>query len=154
MDELNSPANDLYATPTAHGDFLFLASDREGGMGGMDIYRSRVMGRTNFPPVNVGPAMNTADDDTAPTLRAAGFTVVFSSTRDGDAKQKESKPYNLYSSSSRVVFQHHNYSVMPSIGWIWDTYPVELVVILLSLLALIIWAIVSIVRRRRHAKTP
>lgn len=150
MDELNSPSNDVYATATAHGDFIYLASDRQGGIGGMDIYRSRSMARTNYPPVNIGPAMNSSGDDTAPTLRAAGFTVVFSSNRREDNGEKIGDSHNLYASSSRVVFQHHNYSVMPSFSWLWDNYPIELLVIILSILALVIWATVSFIKKKKH----
>lgn len=145
MDELNSPADDLYATPTRHGDFLFLASAREGGMGGMDLYRCRTIGRTNYPPENLGPAINSAADDTAPTLRAAGFSLIYSTTRDG-------KDHELYSSASRTVFQYHSYSAMPKWSWLWDNYPIQLAIIMLAVVALIGWALITgwLNRRRKN----
>ena len=134
VDELNSTANDLYPTPTRHGDFLYFASSRAGGEGGFDIYRSHLMGRTNEPPLNLGSAINSPADDMAPALRAAGLTLVFSSNRGGDGKS-----HHLYASSSRIVFQRHDYSNMPTWSWLWDNHAVPLVIIIAGLLVLIVW---------------
>jgi len=145
MNELNSPADDLYATPTRHGDFIYFASNREGGEGGLDLYRSRSIGVTNSPPVNLGPAINSPADDTAPALRAAGFTLIFSSNRDGGGKG-----HRLFSSSSRIVFPQYDYSVMPSWSWLWENYPTLLLVMILSTAVLAGWAAMSGWRRKRR----
>jgi len=144
MEELNSPADDLYAAPTRHGDFVYFASNREGGEGGFDIYRSHTIGVTNFTPVNLGPSINGPEDDTAPALRAAGFTLVFSSNREGDGKS-----HRLYSSSSRIVFKQYNYATLPSWAWLWDSYPTPIIMMILSLVALVTLAFTRGLKRKR-----
>ncbi len=138
VEALNSPDDDLYATQTRHGDFVYFASNRRGGEGGMDLYRSRSIGVTNLPPVNLGPAINSSSDDTAPTLRAAGFTLLFSSSRGGDGKGQR-----LYTSSSRIVFQQYDYSGMPSWSWLWDNHFATLVTILVSGGVLVVYVVVA-----------
>ena len=41
LETLSSPANEMDPVVTMHGDFLYFASDRDGGFGGSDLYRSR-----------------------------------------------------------------------------------------------------------------
>ncbi|MCU0355125.1 MAG: hypothetical protein MUD08_15510, partial [Cytophagales bacterium] len=65
---------------TADGNTIYFSSNRPGGAGGLDIYRS-----TKTPDgkwgeaVNLGPAVNTPYDDDAPFIHADGQTLYFSS---------------------------------------------------------------------------
>ena len=64
---------------------LFLVSTKAGGFGGQDIY---VSGRENptepwGPPVNLGPAINTASNELCPTLSIDGHRLYFVSDRAG-----------------------------------------------------------------------
>jgi hypothetical protein len=66
---INSPSGDFAPNISIDGHLLFFSSDRPGGHGGSDIYMSR---RDNpnedgwDAPVNVGPELNTADNEQAP----------------------------------------------------------------------------------------
>jgi len=61
---INSASNEI--SPFLIGDTLYFASDRVGGMGGYDIYRSELDGQGNWtPPVNLKAPMNSGADDFA-----------------------------------------------------------------------------------------
>lgn len=67
------------------GKTFFIASNRTGGMGGLDIWVS-TRASVNDPwgePVNVGAPINTASNDFCPTLSADGKTFFFASNRAG-----------------------------------------------------------------------
>lgn len=86
--ELSSPANDLAPVATPLGDFIYFASNREGGAGGLDLYRSRLridpdLGPVFDSPRSLGPSVNTAGDDTDPSLGMEGFALHFSTVVDG-----------------------------------------------------------------------
>ncbi|MCX8018954.1 MAG: OmpA family protein [Chitinophagaceae bacterium] len=60
--------------------YLYFVSSRPGGMGGSDIYVSRILpdGRCT-PAENLGPAINTAGDEQCPFLHADNQTFYFTS---------------------------------------------------------------------------
>lgn len=64
-------------------EFIFFASNREGGRGGMDIWyvsRDLAADDTDFSfPVNLGPTVNTSGDDLTPFYDAASGELYFSS---------------------------------------------------------------------------
>jgi len=66
---INSPSGDFSPNISIDGHLLFFSSDRPGGHGGPDTYMSR---RENpneddwGAPVNIGPEVNTADNEQAP----------------------------------------------------------------------------------------
>lgn len=67
---INSDANDRSPALSRDGHYLFFASTRPGGMGGLDLWVSwRAHTRDDFawqPPVNLGAAVNTASTDAGP----------------------------------------------------------------------------------------
>jgi hypothetical protein len=107
LSDLSSPANDTAPVLTDHGDFLYFASEREGGEGGSDLYRTRLKGTEG--PQNLGPEINTANNETNPAVRNAGFHLLFNSDRDQNSS-------GLYSTRSKRVVRRHDYR-MP--GWNW-----------------------------------
>ena len=102
LDTINSRGDDLQPCITAHGDFLYFASDRFGGEGGLDLYRTRISGESPTEPTNLGPVINGARDDTGPALRMHGFNLIFGSSR-GQDKDK----FQLLGTHSRRVFEEH-----------------------------------------------
>lgn len=65
---------------TADGNGLFFASSREGGYGGIDIYRSRKDPYGNWgKAVNLGSVINTSGDDKTPFVHTDSETLYFSS---------------------------------------------------------------------------
>ena len=77
---VNTPAWESQPSLAANGNLLFFASRRPGGRGGADLYAS---GRTPegawTEPINLGPAVNTPEDDMAPFFHADGRTLYFMS---------------------------------------------------------------------------
>lgn len=65
---------------TDDGKTLFFASDRPGGFGGTDIYKSRrLKSGTWGKPVNMGPKVNTEGDEMFPSVHRNGDMFFFSS---------------------------------------------------------------------------
>jgi hypothetical protein len=108
---LSSPADDTAPVVTDHGDFLYFTSRRAGGLGGADIYRARVSSDAPTAPVNLGPEVNSAGDETDPAVRNAGFHLLFNTTRDGAAA-------GLFSAKSQRVVREFDYSKLPPGEWL------------------------------------
>ncbi len=81
---LGHPVNTSYyedgASLSPDGGALYFMSEKPGGYGQADIYRSDKLGKTQWSePVNLGPAINTPYDDGAPSMAPDGKTLFFSS---------------------------------------------------------------------------
>jgi hypothetical protein len=192
LTELNSPADEMDPVVTDHGDYLYFASNRAGGFGGSDIYRSRVGGtigvsaeaepeevevedkasratgavpaakkavervaddvaakplpveRPPRRPLNLGPEINTAGNETGPALRHAGFQLIYNSDRDPQAG-------GLYAAMSKRVEQRFDSSKLPDAEWFrsnwgWIT---ALVVSFLSM----VWSLWRALFRPRSPRT-
>ena len=75
--------------PTLSNDelTLYFGSDRPGGIGGFDIWVSQRACKDCAweAPLDLGPAVNTASDETGPGLSVDGHLLFFRSTRPGGA---------------------------------------------------------------------
>jgi outer membrane protein OmpA-like peptidoglycan-associated protein/Tol biopolymer transport system component len=78
---INSPAWETHASMTVDGNTIYFVSNRkEGSYGGRDIWRCvRLPNGLWSMPVNLGPEINTADDEDAPFIHPDGVTLFFSS---------------------------------------------------------------------------
>lgn len=82
---LGGPVNkkayfDLEACITEDEDMLIIASDREGGFGGCDLYSIRKLPTGKWgTPVNLGPTINTQYDENFPVLDEKSNMLYFSS---------------------------------------------------------------------------
>ena len=87
------------------GDFLYFSSDRPGGRGGFDLYRSRLLRGRQEAPTNLGPAVNTTADELDPGPTMGGYALYFSSNRPLDSiRSGPSDDYDVYRTASREVF--------------------------------------------------
>jgi hypothetical protein len=82
---VNSTARDDNPGISADGLSLYFGSDRLGGQGNIDIWVTRRdCGNCPWkPPVNLGPPVNTAFIDGAPSLSPDGHVLFFHSNRPG-----------------------------------------------------------------------
>jgi hypothetical protein len=64
------------------GRTLYFASTRPGGLGGNDIWMTRLDGEVWTSPVNLGAPINSASSDTQPTFTSDGSTLYFVSDRN------------------------------------------------------------------------
>ncbi|MBK7130442.1 MAG: PD40 domain-containing protein [Crocinitomicaceae bacterium] len=79
-EELNTSAWETHATISPDGNYLYFVSDREGGMGGRDIYRLKKLPNGEWSKaMNLGAPINTPYDEESPFLGADNRTMYFSS---------------------------------------------------------------------------
>lgn len=68
------------AAVSPDGKTLFFASNREGGYGGLDLYMVKMNDKGFWgKPTNLGPVINTEEDDEGPFMDFDGITLYFSS---------------------------------------------------------------------------
>jgi Tol biopolymer transport system component len=81
----NGPSLDGCPFTSPDSKTFYMASNRTGGLGGIDIWVS-TRARVDDPwgaPVNLGPTINSADNDFCPTIARDGKTLYFVSNRPG-----------------------------------------------------------------------
>jgi outer membrane protein OmpA-like peptidoglycan-associated protein len=78
---LNSEFWDSQPSISCDGTIMYFVSNREGGLGGTDLWKSK-MGPNGIwgDPVNLGPTINTAGDEETPYIAPDGISLYFSST--------------------------------------------------------------------------
>lgn len=139
LSDLSSTADDTDPAVTDHGDFLYFASNRAGGLGGHDLYRARFRrqigddGQEHLVPIeptNLGPEINTAADETAPALRMEGFNLLFNTADEqtGDT---------LSSAMSKRVVRKHDYRKRPEAAWFRENIGL-MIVMLAGLIVLVV----------------
>ncbi len=83
--EVNSEADDLYPSVSADGT-LYFASDRQGGEGAWDLYRSTPADGVYGPAENLGTPINSSAWEYNPFVSADGSVLLFASlNRSGGA---------------------------------------------------------------------
>ncbi|UCF33541.1 MAG: PD40 domain-containing protein [Phycisphaerales bacterium] len=154
VDRLNTSYNEGSPAVSNFGDFLYFASDRPGGEGGFDLYRSRRLNDEHEPAHNLGDPVNSAANELDPGMAMGGYALYFSSDRfeeperasqgeDGATSpslddEEQSSPYNLYYTTSREVFAA-NETIRQSIDWaaLWYRVAPNILWALLALLLLL-----------------
>lgn len=78
--EINGKSNETHASLTADGKTLYFTSDRKGGEGDLDIYKSELDSKGEWgKPVNLGAAINTRFNEETPFVTDDGQKLYFSS---------------------------------------------------------------------------
>ncbi len=106
--EINSPANERKAVITPRENTIYFSSDRGGGNGGYDLYRSYFVEGRFLNPINFGTPINSQFDETSPTMTLEGFGIYFSSNR----KSRNFSDFYIYSSTSREVIKKFDYKAL------------------------------------------
>jgi len=79
-ENVNSKDWEPSATITPDGNTLYFSSNRPGGLGGTDLYRSvRLPNGEWSKPQNLGAPINTIYDEDAPSILADGLTLYYAS---------------------------------------------------------------------------
>jgi len=77
---INTTYDETHGTFTADGNAIYFSSDRPGGFGGKDIYISRKLPDGEWgKPKNLGPEINTPEDEDSPFIHSDGKTLYFAS---------------------------------------------------------------------------
>lgn len=74
--ELGSPGNEWFPVMTRDG-WLYFGSEREGGHGKSDLWRARWNGERFLPAENLGPEINTADQEIEAFVDPDGRYLIF-----------------------------------------------------------------------------
>ncbi len=78
--EINTKYWETHACLSADGNTLYFVSDRPGGFGGRDIYRCVLLPNGKWSKaLNLGPSVNTPEDEDAPFIHPDQQTLFFSS---------------------------------------------------------------------------
>jgi len=82
-EPLNQEVNSEYwegsCSMSADGQILYFSSERPGGYGGRDIWASVKINNDWGPAINLGPKINTDQDEDGPFIHPDGITLFFSS---------------------------------------------------------------------------
>lgn len=79
-EPVNSDANETHASFSPNGKTLYFVSDREGGLGGLDIYSATKLHDDKWGNIeNLGKAVNTPYNEETPFMHNDGMTLFFSS---------------------------------------------------------------------------
>ncbi len=152
LTALNTPYNEGAPAVSDFGDFLYFSSDRSGGFGGFDLYRSRRLKGELLAPENLGAAVNTPANELDPGMSLGGFALNFSSDRPrGNVDRERPRPYGLYLTASREVFREVE-TRHRVIAWaaIWSAVGRQLLWALLALLLLLL--MLALLRDLRQRK--
>lgn len=77
---LNTKYWETHCTVTPDGQNMYFVSDRPGGFGGRDIYRTVKLPNGQWSePINLGPVINTAYDEDSPFIAVDNKTLYYSS---------------------------------------------------------------------------
>ncbi|MBD78805.1 MAG: hypothetical protein CL840_07785 [Crocinitomicaceae bacterium] len=78
--DINSEAYESQPSLSADGRTLYFVSDREGGIGGLDIYVSHKIDENHWDtPVNLGSLINTEENEGSPFFHPNGVSLFFAS---------------------------------------------------------------------------
>ncbi|MCE6991472.1 OmpA family protein [Dyadobacter sp. CY323] len=79
-EQVNSREWESQPSLSADGHLLYFASDRKGGQGKRDIWVTSLNNKLQWTaPKNLGPAINTPDDENAPFIHANNRTLFYAS---------------------------------------------------------------------------
>jgi len=78
-DNINTIFNETHASFSPDGKILYFTSDRKGGYGGLDIYRSELTAQGWGTPVNLGPTINSPYNEETPFVTPDSRRLYFSS---------------------------------------------------------------------------
>lgn len=82
-EPINSDDNDFGTSFSGDGqNMVYVACNRDGGVGNCDLYTLTLEGDTWSEPVNMGNIVNSKEWDSQPTMSADGNTIIFSSDRE------------------------------------------------------------------------
>lgn len=78
--DLNTKYWETHCAVTPDGQQMYFVSDRPGGIGGRDIYRTVKLPNGQWSdPINLGPTINTPNDEDSPFIAVDNKTLYFSS---------------------------------------------------------------------------
>ncbi|MCZ6654627.1 MAG: hypothetical protein O7D91_16565, partial [Planctomycetota bacterium] len=110
LEMINSEFDDLGPEPSSDGKKIYFYSDRPGGSGGYDLWRSERSADGWQTPVNLGSAVNSEYNDYGPAITPDGKTLYYSSNRPSADDEVGSDP-NAWIATLREDLHHRDYDL-------------------------------------------
>ncbi|MEM9324484.1 MAG: carboxypeptidase regulatory-like domain-containing protein [Bacteroidota bacterium] len=101
---VNTAAKEMFPFVTASGDKLFFASEGHGGLGGLDIFESDIIGNEVSAPRNLGHPVNSSRDDFGLIYEDSTGIGYFASNRPG-GRGDDDIYYFIYSKPREVLLR-------------------------------------------------
>ncbi len=139
LNKLNSPFDEGKVAVTDKGNMIFFISNRPGGIGGYDLYKSYLIEDQYTEPYNFGRPVNTESDEISPTLSLEGFGLFFSSNYGS----RNPNNYYVYTTSSREVLAKYDYSIFRNL---------LIIIIIILLTIFVIWVILRLLIYKSNMK--
>ena len=139
LNNLNTPFNEGKVGVTGRGNMIFFVSDRPGGIGGYDLYKSYMIEDQYSEPYNFGEPVNTINDEISPSLSLEGFGLFFCSNNGS----RNPNNYYVYTTTSREVVTKYDYSLI--------TY-LLMILIFILLTIFVIWVIFRLLIYKNNMK--
>lgn len=113
ISAVNTESDELGPELSWDGKSLYFYSDREGGLGGYDIWVSQRGDDGAWgTPVNLGDGVNTAQNEYGPALTPDGKTLYFASNRPRPGEEEPSK--DAWRATVRERRDRHDYDLYAS----------------------------------------
>ncbi len=125
-----SGADDMDPALSPSGDLLYFSSNRRQGLGGYDLYISRIIQGVVQKPTHAGEELNSAGDERYPALRMQGYDMAYVSAAGA-------KTPRLVSVTRREVLSDMDYARLQSYLALMDRIKWWVMSILGSLIALL-----------------
>jgi len=108
---VNTERDEMEAAIPEGSDLLYFSSDREGGIGGYDIWVSRFFGGQYIEPENLGKPINSRMDETFPTFSSRGAQLIFVS----NVYSIHPRALKYYSTHSKQVLSKFDYVLLRNV---------------------------------------
>jgi len=100
---INTAGREMF--PYVQGDSLYFASDGHFGLGGLDIFQSKISGKTNYSiPENLGDPINSNLDDFSLIINMEDRSGYFASNRNGGKGDDDIYYFNLKELPKFIAF--------------------------------------------------
>lgn len=111
ITELNTEADELGPALSADGRTLYFYSDREGSLGGYDLWRSERREDSWSEPVNLGLAVNSPFNEYSPALDPRSERLYFASNRPRVGEPVPERDSASWPATIRESFQNRPYDL-------------------------------------------
>ena len=111
MPSINTEWDEMQPSIPLGSDELYLVSDREGSIGGYDIWVSRFFNGAFIEPENIGLPVNSKMDETFPTFATRGSEMVFVS----NVYSIHPRALKYYQTRSKQVLSRFDYKLLQNV---------------------------------------
>ena len=135
LEILNSNYDEGHVSATAGGNIIYFSSNRTGGLGGYDIYRSYLLNEGYTQPENLGGLINSEKDEICPLISTDGYDIYFGSNKFS----WEDNDYQVFKTNSSEVIKKFDLSLL---------FDFLSIIFLLLIIIIIIWLLLRLLAKK------